>query len=143
MHICYSLFTNEASLLDSQISITSLGHCSSWHFQRCFSAFGMSKSTPSHEWRKYLKTRVQNKPLCAFYGVTGRSGHVDRMLRSVLPEIELLHGDWTLSSIWSALTGHVRSRFSLSGSLLESTGRWHLASDHSPLSIQSHQMKSP
>ena len=38
--------TNEGSLWDSQISITSLGPCSSWHSLRCFSAVGMSKSTP-------------------------------------------------------------------------------------------------
>ena len=48
------IFTNEGSLWDSQISITSLGPCSSWHSQRCFSAIEISKSTPSHEWRKYL-----------------------------------------------------------------------------------------
>ena len=46
--------TNEGSLWDSQISITSLGSCSSWHSLRCFSAVGMSKSTPTHEWRLYL-----------------------------------------------------------------------------------------
>ena len=60
--------TNEGSLWDSQISITSLGPCSSWHSQRCFSAVGMSKSTPSHEWRKYLYTHVQNEPLCVSTG---------------------------------------------------------------------------
>ena len=46
--------TNEGSLWDSQISITSLGPCSSWYSQTCFSAIGMSKSTPTHEWRWYL-----------------------------------------------------------------------------------------
>ena len=40
--------TNEGSLWDSQISITSVGPCSFWHSQRCFSAVGMSKSTPTH-----------------------------------------------------------------------------------------------
>ena len=48
------IFTNEGSLWDSQISITSLGPCSSWHSLRCFSAVRMSKSTPTHEWRWYL-----------------------------------------------------------------------------------------
>lgn len=46
--------TNKGSLWDSQISITSLGPCSSWQSQRCFLAVEMSKSTPTHEWRKYL-----------------------------------------------------------------------------------------
>ena len=42
--------TNEGPLWDSQISITSLGPCSSWHSQTCFSAVGMSKSNSTHEW---------------------------------------------------------------------------------------------
>ena len=46
--------TNEGSLWDSEISITSLGPCSSWHSLRCFLAVEMSKSTPTHEWRWYL-----------------------------------------------------------------------------------------
>ena len=53
-HFSTLAFTNKASLLDSQISITSQGPCSSWHSQTCFSAVGMSKSTPTHEWRWYL-----------------------------------------------------------------------------------------
>ena len=80
-HFAILAFTNEGSLLVSQISITSLGPCSSWHSQGCFSTVGMSKSTPSHEWRKYLYTHVQNEPLCASAGwpdapvkLTGRSG---------------------------------------------------------------------
>ena len=60
--------TNEGSLWDYQISITSLGPCSSWHSQECFSAIGLSKSTPSHEWRKYLYTRLKNELLYAFAG---------------------------------------------------------------------------
>ena len=67
-HFATLAFTNEVSLLDSQISITSLGPCSSWHSQGCFSAVEMSKSDPSHEWRKYLYTLVQNEPLCASIG---------------------------------------------------------------------------
>ena len=46
--------TNESSLWDSQISITSLGPCSSWHPLRCVSAVEMSKSHPTHEWSFYL-----------------------------------------------------------------------------------------
>ena len=46
--------TNEGYLWDSQISITSLGPCSSWHSQTCFSAVGMSKSNSTHEWSFYL-----------------------------------------------------------------------------------------
>ena len=47
-------FTNKGSLWDSQISITTLGPFSSWYSQKCFLAVGMSKSTPTHEWRFYL-----------------------------------------------------------------------------------------
>jgi len=53
-HFATLAFTNEVSLLDSQISITSLGPCSSWHSLRCFSAVGMSKSYSTHEWSFYL-----------------------------------------------------------------------------------------
>ena len=45
-HLATLDLTNEGSLWDSQISITSLGPCSSWHSLRCFLAIGMSKSTP-------------------------------------------------------------------------------------------------
>ena len=48
-HFATLAFTNEASHLDSQISITSLGPCSFWHSQGCFSAVEMSKSNPSNE----------------------------------------------------------------------------------------------
>ena len=48
-HFATLAFTNEVSLMDSQISITSLGPYSSWHSLRCFSAVGMSKSTPTHK----------------------------------------------------------------------------------------------
>ena len=48
-HFATLAFTNEASPLDSQISITSLGPCSSWHSQGCFLAIGMSKSDPLSE----------------------------------------------------------------------------------------------
>ena len=57
-------------------------------------------------------------------GVTGHSGQVDRMLRSVHPPLCSLSCDRTLASVRSALTGHVRSRFSFSGTLLKLTGRW-------------------
>ena len=127
--------TNEGTLWDSQISITSLGPCSSWHSQTCFPAIGMSKSISSHEWRKYLYTPLKTNHYVPLRG--------DRTLRSVHPVTEQLSGDRTLSSIQSALTGRVRSRFSLSRTLLESTRCWHLASGRSPLSVRSHQMKSP
>ena len=64
------------------------------------------------------------------YGVTGRSGHVDRMLQLVHPELQCLKCDRTLDSVRSALTGRIRSRFTLSGTLLETTGRWLSASGH-------------
>ena len=62
--------------------------------------------------------------------VTGHSGHVDRTLRSVYPKLQCLQCDQTLASVRSALTGHVRSLFSLSRTLLESTGRCLSASSH-------------
>ena len=43
-----------------------------------------------------------------------------------------------LSSVWSALTEHVRSGFSLFGTLLELTKLWHPASYHFSLSVRSH-----
>ena len=46
--------TNEGSLWNSQISITSLGPCSSWHSLKCVLAVGMSKSDSTHEWSFYL-----------------------------------------------------------------------------------------
>ena len=48
-HFTTLAFTNEGSLWDSQISITSLGPCSSWHSQGCFSAVGIRKSDPLSE----------------------------------------------------------------------------------------------
>ena len=48
-HFATLAFTNEASLLDSQITITSLGPCSSWHSQGCFSTVWMSKNDPLSE----------------------------------------------------------------------------------------------
>ena len=48
-HFATLAFTNEASLLDSQISIISLGHFSPWHSQGCFLAVEMSKSDPLSE----------------------------------------------------------------------------------------------
>ena len=76
--------------------------------------------TPSFKTNRYMLESA----LC---GVTGRSGQGDRTLRSVLPATELLSCDRTLTSVRSALTGRVRSQFSLSRTLLESTGRWHPA----------------
>ena len=50
-------------------------------------------------------------------GVTGCSGHVDRTLQSVLPELHVVFPLWNLTgvdrtlglSVRSTLTGHVRS----------------------------------
>ena len=58
----------------------------------------------------------------ALCGVTGRSSQGDRILRSVIPAIEPLSYDRTLTS--------VRSRKLLSGTLLMSTERWHPESSH-------------
>ena len=122
--------TNEGSLWNSQISITSLGPCSSWHSLRCFSAVGMSKSTPHTRVKVVFITPAEKQTVMCLCGVTGRFGHVDRTLRSVHPELQCLKCYRTLASVRSALTGRVRSRFSLSGTLLESTGRWFSASGH-------------
>ena len=141
-HFATLAFTNEVSLLDSQISITTLGPCSSWHSQRCFSAVGMSKKYPLTRMEEVFIHLCSKRTIMCLYGVTGCSGQVDQMLRSDLPVTQCLSGDRTLDSVRSALTGHVRSRFSLSRTLLESTGRWHPASSHSPLSVRSHQTTS-
>ena len=52
-------------------------------------------------------------------------------------------GQFTPTSSVKVVTGRVRSRFSLSRTLLESTGHWDPASGHSPLSVRLHQTKSP
>ena len=54
----------------------------------------------------------------------------DRMLRSVLPATVQFSCDRTLTSVRSALTGHVWSQKLLSGTLLMLTGLWHPASGH-------------
>ena len=54
----------------------------------------------------------------------------DRTLQSVLPATEQLSCDQTLTSVRSALTGRVRSRKLLSGTLLMLTGRWNLEFSH-------------
>ena len=53
------------------------------------------------------------------YGVTGRSGHVDRTHRSVYPELQCLQCDRTRPIVIFPLWN-----------LLESTGRWPSASGH-------------
>ena len=63
-------------------------------------------------------------------GVIGCSGQVDQTLRSVLPTTEQLSYDRTLTSVWSALTGRVRSQKLPSEILLMLTELWHLASSH-------------
>ena len=134
-HFATLAFTNEASLLDSQISITSLGPYSSWHSQGCFSAIGMSKSAP-HMNRGSIYTPVFKTN--RYVSLRG-----DRTLRSVLPETQCLSCDRTQDNVRSALTGRVRSRKLLSRALLMLTKLWHPASGHSPLSIRSCQMISP
>ena len=52
------------------------------------------------------------------------------MLWSVIPTIELLSCDRTLTCVPSALTGRVRSRKLLSRTLLMLTGRYHPESGH-------------
>ena len=64
------------------------------------------------------------------YGVIERFGQCDQTLWSVLPTTEQLSCDWTLTSVRSALTGRIRSRLSLSGTLLESTRHWHPVPGH-------------
>ena len=72
-------------------------------------------------------TSAEKRTVICLCGVTGRSGHVDWTLRSVLPELQCLSGDqtrpvvifplWNLIrvdqtlglSVWSTLTGRVRS----------------------------------
>ena len=66
--------TNEGSLWDSQISITSLGPCSSWHSQTCFSAVRMSKSTPHTRVEVVFITWAEKRTVMCLCGVTGRSG---------------------------------------------------------------------
>ena len=82
--------------------------------------------------QKYPLTRMEEvfihmakkRTVMCLCGVTGCSGHVDRTLRSVHPKLQCLQCDRTLASIRSALTGRVRSHFSLTGCLLYLTGRW-------------------
>ena len=69
-------------------------------------------------------TPTEKRTVMCLYGVTGRSGHVDRTLQSVHPELQWLSVDRTLADVWLALTGRVRSCFPLTGTLLMSTGRW-------------------
>ena len=85
--------TNEGSLWDSQISITSLGPCSSWHSLRCVSAVGMSKSTHTRVEHLFI-TWVKKQTVMCLCGVIGRSDHVDRTRRSVHPELQCLKCDW-------------------------------------------------
>ena len=60
MHTCYSPCTNKAIILDSQISITSVGSFSPLHSQGCFIAEQMGKRPPLDEWSKYLYPLIQN-----------------------------------------------------------------------------------
>ena len=81
MHTCYSPCTNEALILDSQISITSLGSCSPLHSQGCFLAEQMGKRALLDEWSKYLYPLIQN----ITFGGWVTTLLADRMFRSVVP----------------------------------------------------------
>ena len=70
---------------------------------------------------------VPESPFC---GVTECSGQGDQMLWSVLPATEPLSCVRTLTSVWSALTGHVQSQKLLSRTLLMLTRLWHPAFGH-------------
>ena len=63
-------------------------------------------------------------------GVTGCFGQGDRTLQSVLPTTKQLSCDQTLTSVWSALIGHVRTQKLPFGTLLMLTGLWNPASGH-------------
>ena len=111
--------TNEGSLWDSQISITSLGPCSSWHSLRCFSAVGISKSTPHTRVEGVFITWAEKRTVMCLCGVTGHSSHVDRTRRSVHPELQCLQCDrthsveifplWNLTRVDRTLVLSVRS----------------------------------
>ena len=51
---------------------------------------------------------VEKRTVMCLYGVTGRSGQVDRTHRAVHPETQCLSCDRTLDNVRSALTGRVR-----------------------------------
>ena len=64
-------------------------------------------------------TMAKKQTVMCLYGVTGRSGHVDRTLRSVLPELQCLKCDrtrpvmifplWNLTGVDRTLAPRVRS----------------------------------
>ena len=57
-------------------------------------------------------TLVEKRTVMCLCGVTGRSGHIDRMLQSVLPELQCLKCDRTcpvmIFPLWN-LTGNDRT----------------------------------
>ena len=59
---------------------------------------------------------AEKRTVMCLCGVTGRTGHVDQTHRLVYSELQCLQCDRTLAS--------VRSQFSLTRTLLMSTGRW-------------------
>ena len=110
-----------------------------WALLKVFLSCWNKQKCPHIRMEEVFITMAEKRTVMCLYGVTGRSSHVDQMLQSVLPELQCLSCDLTLNSVRSVLIGHIRSRFSLSGTLLESTGRWDSASGHSPLSVRSRQ----
>ena len=72
--------TNEGSLWDSQISITSLESCSSWHSQRCFLGCWNEQKYPHTRMEEVFISMTEKRTVMCLCGVTGRSGNVDRTL---------------------------------------------------------------
>ena len=101
-------------------------------FLRCWN----EQKYPHTRMEEVFITPAEKQTVMCLCGVTGRSGQFSS-------NTSVLSCDRTLDSVRSALTRRVRSRFSLSGTLLESTGCWHPASGRSPLSVRSHRTKSP
>ena len=69
-------------------------------------------------------TWAKKRSVMCLCGVTGHSDHVDQTRRSVYPKLQCLQYDRTLANVRSALSGRVRSQFTLTGTLLMSTERW-------------------
>ena len=80
--------------------------------------------------REVFITPHSKQTVMCLCGVTGHSGQVDRMLRSVHPPLCSLSCDRTLASVRSALTGRVRSRKLSSRTLLMLNGLCHPASGY-------------
>jgi len=80
--------TNEGSLWDSQISITSLGSLLFLALSRVFLSCWNEQKYPLTRMEEEFITLVEKRIVMCLCGVTGCSGHVDRTLRSVLPDLQ-------------------------------------------------------